>query len=271
MVEAHARRDVGDVCAHELAHVRDLVDEAHARREECVRGQLHHLRRGHARTDDRRVETCVEGRNAVAVRLLERTDHDPVRPHEACDRRSLREELGVRDVSDAREPACVESRPDRGPGPDGNGALHNHDRPLDVEVARELVDHGPDRRQVSVSRVRRRRSHRDEEELGALDRLRDVEGEGHALAVALDELLEARLEDRHPALVEHGDPILEHIAQNDFVTELREAGTGDEADVSGAEDRDVHGYLTFPSGRRPLAIASIVSFDMLSSSVLITQ
>ena len=45
MVEADALRDVDDVGADELAHVRDLVDEADARRQERVRGELHELRR----------------------------------------------------------------------------------------------------------------------------------------------------------------------------------------------------------------------------------
>ena len=52
VVEADALRDVDDVGADELADVRDLVDEADARREERVRGELHELGRRDVRAHD---------------------------------------------------------------------------------------------------------------------------------------------------------------------------------------------------------------------------
>src|SRR5439155_25726173 len=47
VVEAHALRNVDHIRADELAHVRDLVDEADARREERVRSELYELGRFH--------------------------------------------------------------------------------------------------------------------------------------------------------------------------------------------------------------------------------
>ena len=91
--------------------------------------------------------------------------------------------------------------------------------------------------------------------------------------VAREELVEPRLVDRHDARAQRVDLRLDDVANDDVVAELGEAGAGDEADVPRAEDRDLHVLRRFtePSGFRPLAIASIVSFESRSSSVLTTQ
>jgi hypothetical protein len=57
LIEPHAPRDLLDVRAHELADVCNLVDEADARAQEGVRGQLDHLGGGNVGADDRRVES----------------------------------------------------------------------------------------------------------------------------------------------------------------------------------------------------------------------
>ena len=80
--------------------------------------------------------------------------------------------------------------------------------------------------------------------------------------------------DRDDACPQRVDLRLDDVANDDVVSELREARAGDEADVPRAEDRDLHAasaLFTEPSGFRPLAIASIVSFESRSSSVLTTQ
>ena len=81
--------------------------------------------------------------------------------------------------------------------------------------------------------------------------------------------------DRDDARPQRVDLRLDDVANDDVVAELREARAGDEADVPRAEDRDLHvdlaSLFTEPSGFRPLAIASIVSFDSRSRSVLTTQ
>src|SRR3712207_8964785 len=52
--------------------------------------------------------TLFRSRNHVGVRFGEAPDHDSVRPEKVRDRRSLGEELGVRDVSDMGKAARVE-------------------------------------------------------------------------------------------------------------------------------------------------------------------
>ena len=83
VVEADSSRDVDDVGADELADVRDLVDEADARREERVRGELHELGRSDVHRENVvAVELVVEPCDALAVLRLERADDDAVWVHE---------------------------------------------------------------------------------------------------------------------------------------------------------------------------------------------
>jgi len=60
VVEADTPCNLLDVGAHELADVRDLVDEADPRHQERVGGELDHLGRGHIGTDDWRVERRMQ-------------------------------------------------------------------------------------------------------------------------------------------------------------------------------------------------------------------
>src|SRR5206468_7803481 len=144
---------------------------------------------------------------------------------EVGERGAYPEELRIRHVSDSRKPASVESGANARARSDRNGALHDHDRSLARERARQLVDDGPDGREVRVPRVRGRGADGDEHELATSDRLLDLEREREPIAVALDEIVEPRLEDRDVACLERGDAILEHVADDDVVAELREAGT----------------------------------------------
>ena len=171
------------------------------------------------------------------------------------------------------EPALVERGAHLLAGADGNGALqHEHGVALD---ARELVDDRPDAGEVGVARVRDgRRVDADEQELGAVDRLARVEREGEPLGVLREQLVEARLEDRHLAPLEPVDLLGDDVADDHVVAELREARSSDEADVACAEDADpAHGREAYPggNGRRPLAIESMVSLESLSSSEFTTQ
>ena len=141
-------------------------------------------------------------------------------------------------------------------------------------TCRELVDHRPDVGEVRISRVRRRSADCDVDDVGAVDRLRDLGRERQPRAVAREELVEPRLVDRNDTRAQRVDLRLDDVADDDVVPELREAGAGDEAHVPRAEDRDLHTpyrFFTEPRGFRPLAMASIVSFDSRSSSVLTTQ
>ncbi len=275
MVKADAVRDLLDVGAHQLADVRDLVDEADARHQERVGRELDHLRRRHVGAHDGRVELLVQRRDPVAVLGVERPDHDPVGVREVANSRPLGEELGVRRVADVLQSPGVERRAHLLAGPDRHGALHHDDRPS-LEL-RKVVEDGPDRREVGVAGVGRRRPHADVEELGIAGRLVRIDRERESLPVPLDQLGQARLVERDPAGAQRVDLLRGDVADHDRVPELGEAGAGDESDPAGPEDPDLahrrvfFGFLSPASGRRPRAIESIVSLESVSRSVFTTQ
>ena len=76
----------------------------------------------------------------------------------------------------------------------------------------------------------RRRSHRDEDRAGAVDRAAEIGGEAEPLAVdvAGDELL-SPLEDGHDAPFERLDLAGVLVDANDLVAEVRKTGAGDPA------------------------------------------
>ena len=83
--------------------------------------------------------------------------------------------------------------------------------------------------------------------------------------------------ERHLARVQRLHLLRRDVSDDHVVAELGEAGAGDEADPAGPEDAE--GRLLRAHARkstcgaacRPLAIASIVSFDIESRSVFTTQ
>jgi hypothetical protein len=94
-----------------------------------------------------------------------------------------------------------------------------------------------------------------------------------ALAVLLNELLQAGLEDRQPACPQALDALADDVPDRYVVAERGEARTRDQADIPRPEDPELAQlFFFFPSsGRSPVAIASIVSFDSESRSVFTTQ
>ena len=206
----------------------------------------------------------------VAVRLVERADHDPIRRQEVAHRRPLGEELGVRDVADVLQAPGVERGAHLLARADGNGALHHeHGPPREFG---QVVEHPPDVREVGVACVRRRRSDADVEELGIRRRLDGIERKRQLLAVPFHELGETGLVEGEPSGVERLDPLLGDVPYDRLVAELGEAGGRDDADPAGAEDPDPAHYFFFPSSRRrPRAIESIVTFESVSRRVFTTQ
>jgi hypothetical protein len=71
-----------------------------------------------------------------------------------------------------------------------------------------------------------------------VERVAEVGGEVEPLAVALDELGQARLPDRDPALLQPADLLRVDVDAPDLVAQLGEAGGGDEADVARSDDSD---------------------------------
>ena len=105
----------------------------------------------------------------------------------------------------------------------------------------------------------------------------DVERERQPVAVALEQLREPRLVERDAPGAQRLDLLGHDVPDDDLVAELGEARARDEADPPGPEDAEgrllrVHARKsTCGAGCRPLAIASIVSFDIESRSVFTTQ
>ena len=77
-----------------------------------------------------------------------------------------------------------------------------------------------------------------------------VNAQPAGLAVAPHDRLQARLEDRDLARVELLDLVLVEVEAEHVVARVGEAGAGDQADVAGADDGDVHGVRSNSSVRR---------------------
>jgi hypothetical protein len=244
VVQAHALRDLDDVGAGLLADVRDLVDEGDLRREERVRGELHHLGARDVRADELAVlvaavgggeERAVQLGDGVAGPVARVPDDDAVGPEEVVDRRALLQELGARDVAEAVLPLLGEDPPDGRARADRDGRLHDERVPIG---GRHRRDDGVHRREVGVARVRGRGADRDEEQARVLERIRDVRREMQAVLVLGDELRQARLVDRDLARLQALDLLGIDVDAVDVAAEGSEASCRDQADVPGADDAD---------------------------------
>ena len=108
-----------------------------------------------------------------------------------------------------------------------------------------LADHRGDGEhvlQVGRSVFVGRRPHRDEHDLGALDRAADIGRERQpALAlIADDDRLESGLVDREFVRFEVLDLGRIDVGTNDVIARLGETGTYDQTYISGADDGDLH-------------------------------
>ena len=105
------------------------------------------------------VDASVERLDRVAVRVVERADHDPVGLLEVANRGALGGELRVGGVADPIEPALVEAVAHPRAGADRHGALHHEHRPpRRARRARRRPSRSPrDRRRPSRSAACRRR------------------------------------------------------------------------------------------------------------------
>jgi len=82
----------------------------------------------------------------------------------------------------------------------------------------------------------------DELEQAVGDAFGQVGGEAQpaAVAVALDQIVEAGFVDRDFAALEHFDLARVHVHAQHVVAHLGETGTSDQPDVAGTENRDFH-------------------------------
>jgi len=273
MVEPDAFRDLDDVRADRLAHVRDLVDERDASHEERIRSELDHLGRCNVGSDHRCLDSPVERLDRRAILVGGSADDDPVRIEEVAHRVPLGQELRIGHVADVGEAAAFQGSTHLFTRTDRHGGLHHED--LTPLHSREVVQGRPHERQISVARIRRGRLDADEECIRVRE-LISVERVPDAVAVPVEHLRQIRLVERQPARLQSLDPVWHHVAHDHLVPELGEAAPGDEADPARAKNADRSRFRHDPeaylgSGASPRAIASIVSFDNSSRIELMTQ
>ena len=110
-------------------------------------------------------------------------------------------------------------------------------------MRRKLLDRLEHEGQVGVTvAAPHRRADGEEHEVGFADRRGKLGREAdppHA-QIALEQLFEPRLVDRHAALAELLDPAGILVDASDLPAEFREAGGGDEADIARPNHANVH-------------------------------
>ncbi len=229
VVEADTARHFLDIGTDALAQVRDLVDEGDLGGEERVRRILDKFRPAPLGVEDRRalvLERPVEFRHDTARARIARADDDPVGLHEVLDRGAFPQEFRVGNDSDFG--SGVRIRDDAG---DFVTRAHRHrrlrhDHLFAIDRLRDLARGLEHVREIRVPvGLARWRADRDEHGVRHLDGLRRIGGEGEApgLGVEFDELGEARLEDRHLALVQPVDLAGILVDANDGVAEIGKA------------------------------------------------
>ena len=235
VVQAHAASHLDDVGARLLADVGDLVDEGDLRGEEGVGGELDHLRAGDVGAHERSFEGRVELDDRVPRPAAVVADDDSVGVQEVVYGGALLEELGAGHVAEAALALFAEGPAQRCAGAAGHRRLH-HERV--VFGGGDRVDDRVHGREVGVAGVRRRRADGDEQQTRVLERVAQVGREVQPLGVARQQLLEARLVDRHLAATQALDLLGVDVDAPDVAAELGEAGGGDQADVAGADHSD---------------------------------
>ncbi len=127
---------------------------------------------------------------------------------EVLDRRALAQELGIGDDGEFRiGPRVADDALDLVAGADRHGRLGD-DHGEAVEGCRDLAGRGMDVREVGMAvAAARRRADRDEHRVGLGDRALETGGEAQAPGADIggDQIVEARLVDRHLAALERRD------------------------------------------------------------------
>ena len=245
-----------DVGADPFGQVGQVVHEADLRGQQgirCVLGQLAgaHVHELHAvvRPIEGRVELVQGLARQVALGRLRRADDDAVRLEEVVDRVALLEELGVRADHEGLLGVAADDLPDAVRGAHGHGALGEHDlQSVDEDVLAagqglaDGVGHRVDEAHLRRAVVPLGGAHGDEDDGPVAHGLLHLGGEAQTLLldVALDDVLEPRLEEGHLALPELLDLSLVHVGADDLVARVRQTSAHDQTHVPAANDCDSH-------------------------------
>ncbi len=176
--------------------------------------------------------------------MIGHSQHDPVGLQEVVDRRALLQEFGVahdrkRMCGLAADGLAYEFR-----CADRHGALV-HDDAVSGHRARHFAGRTQHVLQVRRAVFAHRRPDRDEDHVRLADRGLQIEGEGQALfcGVALDQFLEAGLEDRDLAASQRPDFCGVLVHTDDLVACLRKTRADHQADVSRSHHCNPHARL----------------------------
>jgi hypothetical protein len=246
-----------NVGAHPVGQVGQLVHEADARGEHGVGGVFGEFGAAHVHDAgalvvavEGQVELAHERQGALALGRGVHAEHDAVGAHEVVDGGALLEEFGVGDdgegqVLATRGQLCGDGGAHLVGGADGYGGFVHHDLEAG-HVAADVARGGQHVFQVGAAVFVRRGADGDELDVAEGHGLRRVGGEAQAAGfnVGLDQFAQAGLVDGHAAVVEDGDLGGVDVEAADAVAEVGQTGAGDEADVAGADDGDVHGKKT---------------------------
>jgi hypothetical protein len=197
-----------------LRDVGELVHEADLGRQHGIGGILGQLRRAHVHQHDAvavSIERGIECAQQLAGARIVRADDDAVRAHEVFDRGAFLQELGIgHDVEfqvDATGGLGVAHRARHlVRGSHGHGRLVHHNA-VAVHVLADAACHREHVSQIGRAVFVRRGADRDKLKQTVPYTFLGIgrEGQPAGLTVVFDQLVEARLVDRHSAAVEQRD------------------------------------------------------------------
>ena len=255
-VHAHAVRHFLDVGARSLAQHGDGVDVRDLEREEGIGRVFDQLRGIDVGDDDRGVEGRIDFLERGHGSLGTDADHDAVRMHQVLHGKSLAQELGIADHVEFHARFAVAF--------DGLGhlvaRLDRHRAFIDDDLVAGHRGGDVPRDPLQEAHVHRpvrlgRRGHGDEDHIGLLDALGRARGKREASRghVLLHQLFETRLVDRDAALLQQLDLRRVIIHTDHLVADLGKASAGDQPDVAGPDDRQLHQRFWGWSGRALVA------------------
>src|SRR5471030_1216220 len=174
------------------------------------------------------------------------TDDDAVRPHEVFNGGALFQELGIRHHRELRRVAArgqllLHGRLDAVRRADRDGRLVDDDFVFGHVLA-DVAGGGQHVLQIGRAVFVGRRADSDELQTAVRHRGGDVGREMQTAggAVARHDFFQARLMDRDAAAIEHGDFFLVDVEAENVVTQFGQTGSGHQAYVAGANNRDFH-------------------------------
>lgn len=238
------------VGAHQLAEVGDVVHEADAGGQHGVGGILDHLGRGDVGEDHPVVvehERLVEPRHQLPCTVGLHAHHHPVGAHEIVHRVAFLQELGVGGhvEPDIGHAPLIEFLADAllhllG-GAHRHGAFGHHQR-VAVDVSADGARHLQHILQVGAAVLVGGSSHGAEHHLHLVEHRAQVGGETEpsGLVVADHHLFQSRFINRDDALFQFLYLVRVDVDAMHFGAHFREAGSCDQAHVTGANNRYFH-------------------------------